>query len=154
MKTITIIFVLLAIILVTIVNRIVFLRTKSENLEDNANFSFIVPLNLGLLVAFIKPLILLDTYTDFNYLNFGLSIETITKAFSLISISTISLIISGVLAFIVYFIVTKRSLIRESDKNLLLFGSIIFLVFSALNYFVFSDVFDATIVLPTDLNIR
>jgi hypothetical protein len=154
MKTITVIFILLAVILLTIVNRFVFLRTKSENVDEEKNFNFLVCLNIGIAIAFIKPLFLLDTYTDFNYLDFGFSFETLTKAFSLLAISSIELIISAAITFVVYYISIKRNVFKESNRNLLSIGSVIFLVISILCYFAFSDVFESVIVLPTDLNIR
>lgn len=154
MKTITVIFVLLAVILITIINRIVYLRTKSEEIDAEKSFSFMVWLNLGLIISYIKPLLLLDTYTDYNFLDFGFSTETFSKAFSLIAISSMDILICGVLTFVTYYIVLKRSLFKESNRNLLSIGAILFLVISVLCYFVFTDVFEAVIVLPTDLNIR
>lgn len=154
MKTITVIFVLLAVILITIINRIVYLRTKSKEIETEKSFSFLAWLNLGLIISYLKPLLLLDTYTDYNFLDFGFSTETFSKAFSLIAISSMDILIGGVLTFVTYFIILKRSLFKESKRNLLSIGAILFLVISALCYFVFTDVFEAVIVLPTDLNIR
>ena len=154
MKTITIIFVLLAVILITIINRVVYLRTKSEEIETEKSFNFMVWLNLGLIISFIKPLLLLDNYTDYNFLDFGFSTETFTKAFSLIAISSMDIIICTVLTFVTYFIILKRSLLKESNRDLISIGAILFLVISALSYFAFTDVFEAVIVLPIDLNIR
>ena len=154
MKTITIIFILLAIILLTIINRAVYLRTKSEEIETEKSFSFIVWLNIGLIIAFLKPLLLLNTFTDYNFLNFGFSTQTFSKAFSLIAISSVDILICGALTFMTYFVILKRGLFKESNRDLLSIAAILFLIISVLCYFAFTDVFEAVIVLPTDLNIR